>query len=160
MSMKENSAYLKGLLEGVSLDPNTAEGKVITALCNVIEKMASEIDELHEKLDTANAYIEELDEDLGYVEDLLYNDEDGCGCEDCGCEDEEDDECDCCCDHEEDEEEEDGEEEDDEDGFLCVMCPNCGDTIYIEDSVDPSDVVCPSCQKPLVSDEDDELGEV
>lgn len=146
MSMKENSAYIKGLLDGVELDKTTAEGKVIAALCEIVDKMAEEMDSLNEKLETANAYIEELDEDLGCVEELVYED---LGC-DCGCEDE--DECDCCdddcCDC-------CGEEEDDDDGFLCVMCPNCGDTIYIEDTVDPEDVVCPSCQKPIVSDENE-----
>ena len=149
MSMKENSAYIKGLLDGVDLDRTTAEGKVIAALCEIVDRMAAEIDSLNEKLETANAYIEELDEDLGCVEELVYED---LGC-DCGCED--DDDCDCCdddcgcCDCCDD------EEEDDDDGFLCVMCPNCGDTIYIEDTVDPMDVVCPSCQKPIVSDEDE-----
>ena len=151
MSMKENSAYIKGLLDGVELNKNTAEGKVIAALCEIVDKMAEEIDSLTEKLETANAYIEELDEDLGCVEELVYED---LGC-DCGCDDEDecdccdDDCCDCCCGDEDD------EEEDDDDGFLCVMCPNCGDTIYIEDTVDPKDVICPSCQKPIVSDEDE-----
>lgn len=146
MSMKENSAYIRGLLDGVNLDKTTAEGKVIAALCDIIDKMADEIDALNEKLDTCSDYIEELDEDLGCVEELVY---DECGC----CEDDDCEECDGCCDDEDD------DDEDDDDGFLCVMCPNCGDTIYIEDTVDPADVVCPSCQKPIVSDED-ELEEV
>lgn len=150
MSMKENSAYIRGLLDGVNLDKTTAEGKVIAALCDIIDKMADEIDALNEKLDTCSDYIEELDEDLGCVEELVY---DECGCD--GCEDDDCDCCDSCCDEEDDDE----EDEDDDDGFLCVMCPNCGDTIYIEDTVDPADVVCPSCQKPIVSDED-ELEEV
>jgi len=158
MSMKENSAYIKGLLDGVDLDKTKAEGKVIAALCEIIDKMACEIDSLNEKLETANAYIEELDEDLGCVEELVYED---LAC-DCGCEDDDDDcccgddDCDCCCG---DDDDDDDEDFDDDDGFLCVMCPNCGDTIYIEDTVDPADVVCPSCQKPLVTDED-ELEEV
>ena len=57
----------------------------------------------------------------------------------------------------EDNENDDYEDEDeDDDGFLCVMCPNCGDTIYIEETVDPEDVVCPSCQTSLASVMDDE----
>ncbi len=146
MSMKENSAYIKGLLDGVELNKATAEGKVIAALCDLIDKMADEIDALNEKLDTCSAYIEELDEDLGCVEELVYED---LAC-DCG---DDDDDCDCCCCCDDDDDEDEDEDDDDDDGFLCVMCPNCGDTIYIEDTVDPEDVVCPSCQTPLVSDE-------
>ena len=164
MNMKENSAYIKGLLEGVNLDKTTPEGKVIAALCDMIDKMADEIDALTDKLDTASAYIEELDQDLGCVEELVYEDlacdcgcdDDDCDCCDCDCDDDDCDcgcGCDCCC----GDEDEDYEEEDD--GFLCVMCPNCGDTIYIEDTVDPADVVCPACQQPIVSDED-ELEEI
>lgn len=143
--MKENSAYIKGRLDGVNLDRTTAEGKLIAALCDIIDKMAEEIDSLSEKIETANAYIEEIDEDLGCVEEIVYEDIDGDGC-DCCCDDEDDDDCCCdcdCCD------------DDDDDGFLCVMCPNCGDTIYIEDTVDPDEVICPSCQKPIVSEEDE-----
>ncbi len=149
MSMKENSAYIKGLMDGVELNKATPEGKVIAALCETIDKMSAVIDELTEKLETANAYIEEIDEDLGAVEDLIYsvcddddcdccNDDDECDCCDC------DDECDCC------------DDDDDDDGFRCVLCPHCGDTSYIEESVDPSDVVCPSCQKPLSDGKEDE----
>ena len=83
MNMKENSAYLKGLLDGVNLDKTTAEGKLIAALCELVDKMADEIDALTDKLDTASAYIEELDQDLGCVEELVYED---LAC-DCGCED-------------------------------------------------------------------------
>ncbi len=160
MNMKENSAYIKGLLDGVELDKTTAEGKVIAALCDIIDKMADEIDALNDKLDTASAYIEELDQDLGCVEELVYED---LAC-DCGCEDDDDD-CDCCCCDDDDCDccdccgEDDEYDDEDEDGFLCVMCPHCNDTIYIEDTVDPADVVCPSCQQPLVSDED-ELEEI
>ena len=162
MNMKENSAYIKGLLDGVNLDKTTAEGKLIAALCDMVDKMAEEIDALTDKLDTASAYIEELDQDLGCVEELVYEDlacdcgcdDDGCDCDcccddddcDCDCCDDDDCDCGCCCGCDEDE---------DDDGFLCVMCPHCNDTIFIEDTVDPADVVCPSCQNPLITDEDE-----
>jgi transcription initiation factor IIE alpha subunit len=34
------------------------------------------------------------------------------------------------------------------------MCPHCGGKIYFDDSVNPEDILCPACQKPLVDDED------
>ena len=138
MTIKETSAYIKGLMEGANLDTTTPEGKVIAALV---------------ELDVCNAYIEEIDEDLGAVEEVVYDDED-CDCCDC-CGDDDDEDCDCCdddcdcCDCCGDDDEDDDEE------FYCAMCPNCGGKVYFDDTVNPEDVICPACQKPLLEDEDE-----
>ena len=158
MKSKEYSAYIKGLIEGANIDLNTAEGKIIFALAELSSQMADEIEALTAKVETCNAYIEEIDEDLGAVEELIYDeedddddedDDDGCCCcgDDCDCDC--DGECDCdCCDCEDDEDEE----------FYCAMCPHCGGKIFFDDSVNPEDILCPACQKPLV--DDDELEEL
>ena len=149
MTTKETSSYIKGLMDGVDLDRTTPEGKLIAALVELCDTMAGEIETLRDELDVCNQYIEEIDEDLGAVEDLVYGDgECECGDDECEC----DDECDCCDD------DEDGEEEDAE--FYCAMCPNCGGKVYFDDSVNPEDVICPACQKPLVTDEDEEEKDV
>ena len=67
-----------------------------------------------------------------------------CTC--CDCCDDECDCCDCCGDDDEDEDEE----------FYCAMCPNCGGKVYFDDTVNPEDVICPACQKPLLEEEEDE----
>ena len=82
MTIKETSAYIKGLMEGANLDTTTPEGKVIAALVELCGKMAGEIETLRDELDVCNAYIEEIDEDLGAVEEVVYDDED-CDCCDC-----------------------------------------------------------------------------
>ena len=51
-------------------------------------------------------------------------------------------------------EEEDGEEE-----FYCAECPNCGGKVYFDDTVNPEDVICPNCHKPLIDDDEDDLDE-
>ena len=155
MTIKETSAYIKGLIEGANIDVTTPEGKVIAALADLCGKMASEIETLRDELDVCNAYIEEIDEDLGEVEEFVYEDLDDCDCCDC-CDDDDDDdddcdccddECDCCdcCDDDDDEDEE----------FYCAMCPNCGGKVYFDDTVNPEDVICPACQKPLLEEEDE-----
>ena len=155
MTTKEYSAYIKGLLDGTNLDTNTPEGKIISALVDLCGKMAGEIDTLTDELDIANQYIEEIDEDLGAVEEIVYDDLD-CDCDDddcdcCGDCDDCDDDCDCgCCCGDDDDCDEDEEE------FYCAMCPGCGNKIYFDDTVDPEDIVCPNCQKPLVEDEDED----
>ena len=136
MTTKETSAYIKGLMDGANFDTTTPEGKIIAALADLCGKMADEIETLRDELDVCNAYIEEIDEDLGAVEEIVYDDED---C-DCDC-------CDCCFG--------DDEEEDDEE-FYCAMCPNCGGKVYFDDTVNPEDVICPACQKPLLEEEEDE----
>lgn len=147
MNIKENSSYIKGLLEGLSIDAAKPEGRIISALVDVIDKMAEEIECLKADVETCNDYIEEIDEDLGSLEEFVY-DLDDCDCDcdddcDCCCDD---DDCDCCC-----------CDDDDEDGdFYCAMCPSCGEKIYFDESCDPEKVICPSCQKPLISDTDEE----
>ncbi len=143
MTTRETSSYIKGLMDGLDLNRNTPEGKLIAALVDLCGEMAAEIETLRDELDVCNQYIEEIDEDLGAVEDLVYGD-DPCGCPEC------DDECDCCDDEDEDDEDEDGAE------LYCAQCPSCGGKVYFDDSVNPEDVICPACQKPLVTDEDEE----
>lgn len=153
MTTKEYSSYIKGLIDGTNLDKNTPEGKIIAALSELCDQMASEIETLRDELDVANEYIEELDEDLGAVEEIVYDGK--CDCDDdCDCCDDDDDdddcECGCCCGHD--------DEDDDEEEFYVAMCPNCGGKVYFDDTVNPEDVICPSCQKPLITDEDEDEG--
>ena len=158
MTTKEYSAYIKGLIEGANLDLTTPEGKVIAALAELASKMADEIEALTEKVDNCGAYIEEIDEDLGAVEEIVYEidddddcdccdcDDDDCDCDCCCCDDDYCD-CDCCCGCDDDEDEDDEE-------FYLAMCPHCGGKIFFDDSVNPEDILCPACQQPLVDDED------
>ncbi len=157
MKSKEYSAYIKGLIEGANLDLTTPEGKVLAALTELTAQMAGEIEALEAKVETCNAYIEEIDEDLGAVEELVYDLDDDCDCDCCDCDDDDcdccdcdcdDDDCDCCCGCD------DCDEDDDDEEFYCALCPNCNGKIFFDDSVNPEDIICPNCQKPLVDDED------
>ena len=154
MESKEYSAYIKGLIEGAGIDTATPEGKVIAALSALASQMADELDELTTKLETCNAYIEEIDEDLGAVEELIYSDDD-CELDDDDLDDECDGDCSCCCGCDDEDDEDDEDEYEDDEEFYCAMCPHCGGKIYFSESVNPEDVICPSCQKPLVDDSDD-----
>ena len=149
MNIKENSSYIKGLLEGLSIDGTKPEGKIIAALVDIIDKMAEEIEEIKEDVETCNDYIEELDEDLGFLEEIVYEDcDDEC---DCCCDDDDDDcDCDCCC--------------DDDDCDCCgefyeTVCEGCGEKYYFDENADPEEVVCPSCHKPLIDESVEETEE-
>lgn len=43
MSMMESVSYLKGLAEGLGIDDSTKEGKLLSAIVDVLDDMAAEI---------------------------------------------------------------------------------------------------------------------
>ncbi|MBQ9080357.1 MAG: hypothetical protein IJY27_04710 [Clostridia bacterium] len=136
MTINEKAVYLKGLADGLSYDKESAEGKLIAALIDLCGDMAEKLAEVDEDIEYLNDYIEEIDEDLGAVEETIYGDD--CDCCDC-----DDDDCDCCCD----------------DDCCEIECPACGETINFGCDVDVEDLVCPACgEKLAVLDafEDDE----
>ena len=79
MTLTERCAYIKGLAEGLNLNADKAESKLINALIELCSEMAEEIECLGEDVESLIDYCEELDEDLGDVEEVLideYDDED------------------------------------------------------------------------------------
>ena len=88
MKITEKVSYIKGLAEGLSLDEKTAEGKVLSAIIDALEDIAKAVSDLKEDTEYLDSYIEEIDEDLGALEEDYYE-EGGCCCED-------EDDCDCC----------------------------------------------------------------
>ena len=141
MTLTEKAAYIKGLAEGLNLDKDSAEGKLIGALIDIVSDIATAQSETDEDLEYLNDYIEEIDEDLGAVEEELYGEGDcDCDCDDCDCDcDDCDCDCDCGCD----------------DSFE-ITCPACGETIVFDGEIDPEDLSCPACGEKLVCDCEDE----
>ncbi|MGI5958267.1 MAG: CD1247 N-terminal domain-containing protein [Massiliimalia sp.] len=143
MGITERAAYLKGLVEGLDIDKSTKEGKLLNALVDVIDDMASAIADLEDVYDELDEAVDAIDEDLGELEDDFYGAEDDdecdCDCDDC-CDD---DECDCCG-------------EDDEDLYE-VTCPNCNDTIYLDEGMlEEGSIDCPNCGQLLEFEYDDD----
>ena len=137
MSISERVAYLRGLMEGLNFGNETPEQKVLNEIVDILGDMADEIELVEENVDMINDYCEELDEDLGAVEEYFIDDED----------DEEDYEvCDGNCADCDEDCEHSGEEGD----FFESECPACGDTVYIDESlIEKGEVICPNCHKKL-----------
>lgn len=147
MGITEKAAYLQGLVKGLEIDESTKEGKLLIALVDVVDEMAASIADLEETCDVLDEVVDVLDEDLNTLEEDFYSFEDdeyddcGCGCED--------DDCDC---------------DDDIDGLYEVTCPNCNDTIYLDEGmIEEGSMDCPSCGQLLefdyCDDEEDEASE-
>ena len=134
MNISEKVAYLKGLMEGLDIDLESKEGKLFSAIVDVLDEVALTVEELADEVDALDTVVAEIDEDLGDVENEVYG-EDGCDC--CDCEDFEA-ECPNC-----------GEIveldcEDLENGV--VVCPNCKEEFEIElDDDDDCDCDCGCC---------------
>ena len=69
MALKEKAAYLKGLADGLDFDKTTAEGKLIAAMLELLGEMTEAIEEIDENIDYLADYIEEVDKDLGELEE-------------------------------------------------------------------------------------------
>ena len=125
MNINEKAAYVKGLFDGSDLDKNSKEVKIISEMLDLMSDMATKISELEAENAELLEYIEELDEDLGAVEEEFYfTDEDEDDYDDLN-----------------DTDEYDG----DDSTYYELECPSCGETICFDDSLDPNELTCPAC---------------
>lgn len=76
MELLEKVAYLKGMLNGMDLDSDKKETRLITAMIDVIDDLAASVTDLEEETDEMCELIDVLDEDLGEVEEAVFGDED------------------------------------------------------------------------------------
>ncbi len=76
MTALEKVAHLRGVMEGMEFDTTTKEGKLLSLVIDILDDMAEEINEIEDDLDTLFDFADELDEDLGDVEQDLYGDYD------------------------------------------------------------------------------------
>ena len=141
MTISEKVAYLKGLAEGLNIDTEKSkEGKLISVMIGILEEIGMTIEDLEENAEALGEEIDAISDDLSDVEKAVF-------------EDEEEDDDDCCC---------------DDDDFFEVECPNCGETLMIDESVLEEGVIqCPGCKQKFAldlsddcccGDEDDDCG--
>lgn len=76
MELLEKVAYLKGMLNGMDLDADKKETRLITAMIDVIDDLAASVTDLEEETNEMCELIDVLDEDLGDVEEAVFGDED------------------------------------------------------------------------------------
>ena len=139
MEITEKVAYLKGLAEGMELNAEKKEGKLLLAIIDVLEDIALELSDIEDAQEELGEGLDAVSDDLEDVEDLLYGEE----------EDEDEYELDDL-----------GEDED----CYATTCPTCEETIYFDESVlEDGEVICPNCGERLEFDleslEEDEDGD-
>ena len=136
MTTSEKVAYLKGLAEGMEIGAESKEGKILGRILDILEDLALDIEDLGEDMLELSEQLDQVSEDVGCLEDAVYDED----------EDEDDDGCWCCA----------GDCDDDEDGeplFFEVTCPACDKTITIdEDVLELGEIDCPNCGERLEFD--------
>ena len=92
--LSERVSYLRGLADGLNISDDTAEGKLLKVIIDVLDDVAISVEEVEDEQKALADDIADIDERLEDAEDFIYDD-----C-DCDCDDDED--C-CCCDCDDDE---------------------------------------------------------
>ncbi len=133
MGISENAAYIKGLFDGYELDKSSKEGRIISELLTLVSDMADKINALEADNKELHEYVEELDHDLGELEEEVYFYDD----------DEEYEDYDDLNDFDDD------EEYDEDEGFYEIECPSCGEVVCFDDSLEVEDLICPACGEKI-----------
>lgn len=148
MTISEKSAYLKGLMDGLSLNTETNEGKMIAAIVDLLGDVTKRVTDIEETTIAISDELDEIEEDLDAIEDYILDEDDDFDNED---EDYEDD-------WDEDEEEpEEGFDFGDEDTTIYEVQCACGEIInFDEETLEKGSIVCPNCGETLEFSLEDE----
>ena len=153
MTISEKSAYLKGLMDGLNLDTEKAEGKMISAIVELLGDVTKKLTDVEDTTIAISDELDEIEEDLDAIEDYILDDED---------EDDEDDyeDDDYGFDDEEDYEDE-GFDFGDEDSIIYEVKCACGNVInFDEETLEEGSIVCDQCGELLefsLEEDEDEL---
>ena len=145
MTISEKSAYLKGLMDGLNLDTEKAEGKMIASIEDLLGDLTNRLTDVEETTIAISDELDAIEEDLDAIEDYILDED----------EDEDDD---YDFDDEDDDYDFDDEDEDFEEGFdfgdeettiYEVECA-CGNIInFDEETLEAGSMTCPNCGELL-----------
>ena len=147
MTICEKAAYLKGLMDGMDLDTEKAEGKMIAAIVDLLGDRAKRITDIEETTIAISDELDEIEEDLDAIEDFIMDEDDD------DFEDYEEDELDW----DEDEDYEEGFDFGDEDSTIYEVQCACGEVINFDEEVlEKGSMTCPNCGETLEFSFEDE----
>ena len=159
MTISEKSAYLKGLMDGLKLDTETNEGKMIAAIVDLLGDMSKRMVDIEDTTIAISDELDEIEEDLDAIEDFILDEDDEDDWDE-DYEDYEDDED--YYDPEEDDSEDEEEPEEgfdfgDEDSTIYEVECACGEIIdFDEEVLEKGSIVCPNCGETLEFSLEDE----
>lgn len=121
MKISEKAAYLKGLADGMNLDPEgNKKDRLLTSMIDILGEVAQELEDLSDNQAILEEGLDAISDDLEDVEDMVYDDD------------------------------WDLDDEEEEEECYAITCPNCEETIYFdEDVLDDGEILCPNCGQRL-----------
>ncbi len=149
MTISEKSAYLKGLMDGLNLDTDKAEGKLISAIVDLLGDVTKKLTDVENTTIAISDELDEIEEDLDAIEDFIMDEDDD------DFDDYDDDDFD---DYEdEDDYDEEGFDFGDEDSTIYEVKCTCGNVInFDEDTLEEGSIICDNCGETLEFTFDDE----
>ena len=146
MTISEKAAYLKGYMDGLNLDTEKPEGKMIASIVDLLCDVTKRLTDIEETTIAISDELDEIEEDLDAIEDFIMDEDDDF-------EDYEEDELDW---DEEDDCEEGFDFGDEESTIYEVECA-CGEIINFDEEVlEKGSMICPNCGETLEFSFDDE----
>ena len=148
MTLAEKAAYLKGLMDGIKLDTEKDENRLLKAVVDLLQDMAVSIDDLEDNAIAVSDELDEIEENLDAIDEYLMDEDD----------DDDDD-----FDYDEDMDYDLGDDDEfdfDEDPVYEVTCPKCGQVHqFSEKELLEGSKPCSKCGELLEFefDEDDEM---
>ena len=154
MTISDKAAYLKGLMDGLNLDTEKAEGKMISAIVELLGDVTKKLTDVEDTTIAISDELDEIEEDLDAIEDYILDVEEDL-------EDEFDDYEDDDYGFDDDESYEDeGFDFGDEDSIIYEVKCACGNVInFDEQTLEEGSIVCDECGELLefsLEDEDEE----
>ena len=150
MTMIEKAAYLKGLMDGLNLDTEKAEGKMIAGIVDLLSDVTKRLNDVEQTTIDICDELDEIEEDLDAIEDYILEEEEY--------EDEEDD--DYADEDDFDDYDEEGFDFGDEDTTIYEVECACGNIInFDEETLEAGSIICDQCGETLefsFEDEDEE----
>ena len=150
MTISEKSAYLKGLMDGLNLDTEKAEGKLISAIVDLLGDVTKKVTDIEDTTIAISDELDEIEEDLDAIEDYILDEEDDEDYDDEWDEDDFDDY------EDEDDFEDEGFDFGDEETTIYEVKCACGNVIaFDEDTLEEGSIICDECGEVLEFSFDD-----
>lgn len=143
MTITEKVAYLKGLTEGLDLDDQKKETRVIRAMLDILDELASSLTDCEDDIISLGEEVDALSESVSDIEDLIYEDED------------------------DDDEDSFGElrmldnddDDDDDETTFEFSCPDCGEKLFLDEEIlEAGSLKCSACGRLIEFEIVDECG--
>ncbi|MFO7952367.1 MAG: AraC family transcriptional regulator [Bacillota bacterium] len=130
--LKARVSYLRGFTEGLELEEESKEQKILHRIIDLLGDMSDEIEQLRVDYEELFEYTEAIDEDLTTMEEDFYE--------------------------ENDEEFFDDELGEYDEGFS-IECPNCREIVVVDDNIldqeSSIEVTCPGCGEAILVDDEE-----